>query len=157
MLLENGWLDDLRYICKPTERYEKRISVHITTSRSISHELVRHRVFSFCQESQRYCNYSKGKFDGELTFIIPNWVNTQTDITWSNAIKEAEDKYMELLQQGWKPQQAREVLPNATKTELIMTGFESQWEEFFKLRCSSAAHPMMQELATKIKDLMYVR
>lgn len=112
------------------------------------------RVFSFCQESQRYCNYSKGKFDGELTFIIPNWVNTQTDITWSDALREAEDKYMELLQQGWKPQEAREVLPNATKTELVMTGFESQWEEFFKLRCSSAAHPMMQDLANKIKEVI---
>lgn len=157
VLLENNWLDDLQYLCEPTERHEKRISVHITTSRSISHELVRHRVFSFCQESQRYCNYSKGKFDGELTFITPNWVNIQTDTTWSDAMKEAEDKYMELLQQGWKPQQAREVLPNSTKTELIMTGFESQWEEFFKLRCSPAAHPMMQELANKIKDLIHVR
>ncbi len=166
VLLENNWLDDLKYICEPTEHHEKRISVHITTSRSISHELVRHRVFSFCQESQRYCNYSKGKFDGELTFIIPNWVNTHcpndkqegpstADITWSDALREAEDKYMELLQQGWKPQEAREVLPNATKTELVMTGFESQWEEFFKLRCSPAAHPMMQDLANKIKNLIY--
>lgn len=154
VLLENNWLDDLKYLCEPTEYHEKRISVHITTSRSISHELVRHRVFSFCQESQRYCNYSKGKFDGELTFITPNWVNTQTDITWSDALREAEDKYMELLQQGWKPQEAREVLPNATKTELIMTGFESQWEDFFKLRCSPAAHPMMQDLANKIKEVI---
>lgn len=165
VLLEHDWLDDLKYICELTEHHEKRISVHITTSRSISHELVRHRVFSFCQESQRYCNYSKGKFDSELTFIIPDWVNTHcpndkqegpsvADITWSDALRGAEDKYMELLQQGWKPQEAREVLPNSTKTELIMTGFESQWDEFFKLRCSPAAHPMMQELANKIKEVV---
>lgn len=166
VLLENSWQDDLKYICEPTEHHEKRISVHITTSRSISHELVRHRIFSFCQESQRYCNYSKGKFDGELTFIIPDWVNTHcpndkqegpsaADITWSNALKEAETSYMMLLKEGWKPQEAREVLPNSTKTELVMTGFESQWEEFFKLRCSPAAHPMMQDLANKIKNLMH--
>lgn len=166
VLLENDWLDDLKYLCEPTEHHEKRISVHITTSRSISHELVRHRVFSFCQESQRYCNYSKGKFDGELTFIIPNWVNTHcfnkeyeepfyTDQLWYHNMVLSELNYKLLLGHGWKPQEAREVLPNSTKTELIMTGFESQWDEFFKLRCSPAAHPMMQDLANKIKDLVH--
>ena len=166
VIKENGWEDDLKYLCEPTEHHAKRISVHIVTNRAISHELVRHRVFSFCQESQRYCNYSKGKFDNEVTFIIPSWVNTHcpngeqegpsvADITWSDACKEAETSYIMLLQDGWKPQEAREVLPNSTKTELIMTGFESQWEEFFKLRCSPAAHPMMQELANKIKTLIH--
>lgn len=166
VLLEHSWLDDLLYLCELTEYHEKRISVHITTSRSISHELVRHRVFSFCQESQRYCNYSKGKFDGELTFIIPNWVNTQcfnkeyiepfySDQLWYHNMVLSELNYKSILGYGWKPQEAREVLPNSTKTELIMTGFESQWDEFFKLRCSPAAHPMMQDLANKIKDLIH--
>lgn len=166
VLVENNKTDDLQYLCEPTEYHEKRISVHIITSRSISHELVRHRVFSFCQESQRYCNYSKDKFGNELTFIIPNWVNTycpnkaqdgpsKADIDWSNSLMEAESNYFLLINDGWKPQQAREVLPNSTKTELIMTGFESDWENFFKLRCSPAAHPMMQELANKIKDLIH--
>ena len=165
VIKEHGWEEDLQYLCEPTEYHEKRISVHITTSRSISHELVRHRVFSFCQESQRYCNYSKDKFDNELTFIIPNWVTTTppykenvgpaiADIEWSDAMMKAETSYFKLLKEGWKPQQAREVLPNATKTELIITGFESQWQQFFKLRCSPAAHPMMQDLANKIKALM---
>ena len=165
VIKEHGWEDDFKYLCEPTIFHEKRISVHITTNRAISHELVRHRVFSFCQESQRYCNYSKGKFGNEVTFIIPSWVNTHCpneeqkgpstpDITWSDACKEAETFYVSLLQDGWKPQQAREVLPNSTKTELVMTGFESQWEEFFKLRCSPAAHPMMQELANQIKELI---
>ena len=159
---------DLKYLCEPTEYHEKRISVHITTSRSISHELVRHRAFSFSQESQRYCNYSKDKFSNELTFIIPTWIiihclnkenegSSIADIEWNNVMMDAEESYFKLLREGWKPQEAREVLPNATKTELIMTGFESQWEEFFKLRCSKAAHPMMQELANQIKDLIYAR
>ena len=123
------------------------------------------RVFSFCQESQRYCNYSKDKFSNELTFIIPNWINTHcpnkesegpsiADMEWSTAMMNAEASYFNLLKEGWKPQEAREVLPNSTKTELIITGFESDWEYFFKLRCSPAAHPMMQDLANKIKELI---
>lgn len=166
VIKEHGWEDDLKYLCEPTEYHEKRISVHITTSRSISHELVRHRVFSFCQESQRYCNYSKDKFSNELTFIIPDWVNTHcpnkenegpsiADMGWSTAMMNAEASYFNLLREGRKPQEAREVLPNATKTELIMTGFESDWGQFFKLRCSPAAHPMMQELANQIKSLTH--
>lgn len=160
--LEN---DLVKYLCDPTEHHEKRISVHIVTSRSISHELVRHRAFSFSQESQRYVNYSKDKFGNEVTFIIPTWVNTKcpnndsegpsiADIRWSNALDAAETSYFTLLNEGWKPQQAREVLPNSTKTELVMTGFESDWDNFFELRCSKAAHPMMQDLANKIKELI---
>lgn len=166
VLVENVWLDDLKYLCEPTKYHAKRISVYITTSRSISHELVRHRAFSFSQESQRYCNYSKDKFNNELTFIIPNWVTTTpsykektgptiADTEWSNVLLKVEESYFTLLKEGWKPQQAREILPNSTKTELIMTGFENQWEQFFNLRCSPAAHPMMQELANKIKTLIH--
>lgn len=165
VIKEHGWECDLKYLCEPTEYHVKRISVHITTSRSISHELVRHRVFSFCQESQRYCAYNKGKFGGEVTFINPCWDTTTADelITengthkssnkyeFVQALQEAEDHYLSLLAKGWKPQQAREILPNATKTELVMTGFVDDWREFFKLRCSPAAHPMMQELANMIK------
>ena len=121
------------------------------------------RVFSFCQESQRYCNYSKDKFGNDVAFIIPTWVNTLcpnrenegpsiADMEWSNAMMNAEASYFILLREGWKPQQAREVLPNSTKTELIMTGFDSDWEHFFRLRCSPAAHPMMQDLANEIKE-----
>ena len=165
VIKERGWEEDLKYLCEPTEYHEKRISVHITTSIGISRELNRHRCHSICEESTRYCNYSKDKFGNELTFIIPNWVNTHcpsksqegpgaTDMAWSNSLEEAEYNYLLLLKQGWKPQQARDVLPLATKTELIHTAFESDWEEFFKLRCSPAAHPMMQELANQIKELI---
>ena len=163
VIKENNWENDLKCLCAPTEFHEKRISVHIITDRAISHELVRHRVFSFCQESQRYCSYNKDKFGNELTFIIPNWVNTHcpndkqdgpsiADIEWSTSMMNAEASYFSLLKEGWKPQQAREVLPNSTKTELVMTGFKSDWEQFFKLRCSPFAHPMTRELANSIKD-----
>ena len=166
VIKEHGWEEDLKYLCEPTEYHEKRISVHITTSIGISRELNRHRCHSICEESTRYCNYSKDKFGNELTFIIPNWVNTHcpskhqegpgaTDMAWSNSLEEAEYNYLLLLKQGWKPQQARDVLPLATKTELIHTAFESDWDEFFKLRCSPAAHPMMQELANQIKELIH--
>ena len=74
VLVENGWLDDLQYICEPTEYHEKRITVHFICDRGVSHEFVRHRVFSFAQESTRYCNYSKDKFGNELTFIEPCWL-----------------------------------------------------------------------------------
>lgn len=165
VIKEHHWEDDLKYLCEPTEYHDRRISVHITTSRGITHELVRHRVFSFCQESQRYVNYSKDKFTNEVTFIIPSWVNTHcpnkenegptiADTEWSESMLNAEASYLNLLKMGWKPQQAREVLPNSTKTEIIMTGFESDWEQFFKLRCSKAAHPEMQVLANNIKQLI---
>lgn len=163
VIKEQKWEDDLKYLCEPTEHHEKRVSVHITTSRGITHELIRHRVFSFCQESQRYVNYSKDKFSNEVTFIIPSWVNTHcpnqenegpsvADMEWNTSMLNAEASYLNLLKMGWKPQEAREVLPNSTKTELIITGFESDWEHFFRLRCSPAAHPEMQELANQIKE-----
>ena len=171
VIKEHGWEKDLTYLCEPTEYHEKRISIHITTSIGISRELNRHRCHSICEESTRYCNYSKDKFNNELTFIIPNWVSANwvnthgpnkdnespyiNDITWNSFMEVAEYNYMFLLKHGWKPQQARDVLPLATKTELIHTAFESDWEEFFKLRCSPAAHPMMQELANQIKELIH--
>ena len=166
VIKEHGWEEDLKYLCEPIEYHAKRISIHITTSIGISRELNRHRCHSICEESTRYCNYSKDKFGNELTFIIPNWVNTHcpnkenegpsvADMEWGTAMMNVEASYFNLLKESWKPQQARDVLPLATKTELIHTAFESDWKEFFKLRCSSAAHPMMQDLANKIKEQIY--
>ena len=163
VLVENGWLDDLKYICDPTEFHEKRITVHFVCDRGVSHEFVRHRVFSFAQESTRYCNYSKDKFGNELTFIIPNWVNTHCpnkeqegpsvpDMKWSSAMLNAEASYKILLKMGWTPQQARAVLPNSLKTELVMAGFVSDWKHFFELRCDSAAHPQARELAIPLRE-----
>ena len=150
VIVENGWLDDLRYLCdEPTEYHEKRICVRFTTDRGVSHELVRHRVFSFAQESTRYCNYSKDKFDNELTFIVPSWVNEDdkpTSYDFMNSLKQCECGYLNMLSGGYTPQQARQVLPNALKTEINMCGFVSDWKRFFTLRDNPHAHPDMQAL-----------
>lgn len=162
-IVENDCLEDLEFLCEPTEFHEKRITVHFVCDRGVSHEFVRHRVMSFAQESTRYCNYSKDKFGNELTFIIPNWVNTHCpnkeqegpsvpDMEWSSAMLDAEASYKILLKMGWTPQQARAVLPNSLKTELVMTGFVSDWKHFFELRCDSAAHPQARELAIPLKE-----
>lgn len=181
VLVENGWMDDLKYICEPTEFHEKRITAKFTCDRGVSHEFVRHRVFSFAQESTRYCNYSKDKFNNEITFIIPSWLDEEELIEefgslnleydkdidkfqsseWTDAgnylqsLAWSEANYFELLNNEWQPQQARSILPNSLKTELIMTGFESDWQGFFELRCSPKAHPDAQKLANELKELMY--
>lgn len=174
VLVENGWTDDLKYICEPTKYHEKRITVRFICDRGVSHEFVRHRVFSFAQESTRYCNYSKVKFGNEITCIIPCWMNLEegsyNDGKFYNPIATpylvkgtAEERfllklvgdeldYFELLEKGWKPQQARAILPNSLKTELVMTGFTSDWKHFFKLRDAGSAHPQAQELAKPLHE-----
>lgn len=173
--------DVLQYICEPTVFHEKRISVRWTCDRGVSHEFVRHRVFSFAQESTRYCNYNKDKFGNELTFIIPTWLGipegnyTYSDGDWVDINKQviqisedeenvhsflntldcSEYQYTMLINAGWKPQQARQVLPNALKTELVMTGFESDWKHFFELRCDTAAHPDARKLALELYNKLY--
>lgn len=157
--------DDIsKYITNPSDNHIKRICVKFTCSRAISHELVRHRVFSFLQESQRYVNYKNKR---GINFIQPLWYNplrfnhyyksftkdqwTKEDIFYNNCC-ESEYDYFSLLDKGLKPQEAREVLINATKTEICMTGFTTQWEEFFKLRCDNAAHPEMRRLTIPLKE-----
>ena len=120
------------------------------------------RVFSFCQESQRYCAYNKDKFGQEVTFIAPLFIDCDKKLMnteiFSNtyeiletALQEAETNYFILLNEGFKAEEAREVLPNSTKTEIIMTGFMSDWIRFFKLRCDKAAHPEMRRLTNPLK------
>ena len=169
VLVENNWLDDLQYICEPTEFHERRITVHFVCDRGVSHEFVRHRVMSFAQESTRYCNYSKDKFGNELTFIIPNWFNNEkqenislknidlvsenkAELLFKKLLCNSETTYNKLLKEGWKPQEARAVLPNALKTELVVTGFTSDWQHFFELRCDKAAHPQARELAIPLQE-----
>lgn len=165
VLVENNRIDDLEYQYEPTEYHEKRITAKFICDRGVSHEFVRHRVFSFAQESTRYCNYSKDKFNNEIVFIIPSWaeVNKFGEIVaddnecfyhFKRSLEFAESNYFTLLNNGWKPQQARQVLPNATKTELVMTGFESDWEHFLSLRTSKNAHPDAKKLADELRELM---
>ena len=131
------------------EYYPKRYTVKLITSRTISHEVVRHRTMSFIQESQRFCAYNKDKFNNEVIFIKPCWVvvpMTVEDFTFTGLLESAEYSYLQLLKKGWKPQQARVVLPNSTKTELYMCGFKDAWEHFFELRDNKIVDPQMYNL-----------
>lgn len=153
VLVENNWLDDLQYICEPTEHHEKRHTVKFTCDRGVSHEFVRHRVFSFAQESTRYCNYSKDKFGNEITYIQPCWeMQKDEKELFLLQLEQAQNSYNALISSGWKAQEARAILPNSLKTELVMTGFESDWKHFFELRCPGSAHPQARELAIPLKE-----
>lgn len=178
VIIEHNLQGVLNYLCEPTEYHEKRITVKFITDQGILREFTRHRVFSFAVESTRYCNYSKNRFSHEITFIQPNWISDKdienyhmdfgyfTDqdtnhITAVNrfisALKNAEYFYMELIKLGWKPQQARNILPLATKCDMVMTGFVSDWEHFFGLRDATSAHPQAQELAHSLHETFIQR
>lgn len=159
VLVENDWLDDLKYIGVPTEHHEKRITARFTCDRGVSHEIVRHRVMSFAQESTRYCNYGKDKFGNELTFIKPSWYSKTLENKhggFEKFLEDSESLYISLLDQGYLPQEARACLPNALKTEIIVTGFESDWEHFFSLRSpkygAQGVHPDMAKLADELYE-----
>ena len=122
------------------------LTAYIITDRGVSHELVRHRIASFTQESTRYCNYSKGKFGSELTVIMPPLQPVELS-EWKITILAIEASYKRLIDEGVSPQIARSVLPNSLKTELYMTMNLREWRHFFKLRTSPKAHPQMRELA----------
>lgn len=199
VLVEHGYESLLDFMVTPKEEefendtYTRRITVKFICDRGVSHEFVRHRVFSFLQESTRYCNYSKDKFGNEITFIIPRWIHDiQSDIIKSvdpltgdyrieyasykdtalmnmlsvadrtvaeymDTLKKIEQCYLDMLtlDDGTKlvPQQARQILPNALKTELIMTGTIKQWNDFFTLRCAANAHPDARYLADKLHEM----
>jgi thymidylate synthase (FAD) len=172
----------LSFLCEPNEHHDKRLTFQIICDRGVSHELVRHRVFSFAQESTRYCNYMKERFGSELTFIIPSHLDLQEgqylywDGDWCDAermtvmlkdadtaneintflyaLTHAEQNYMYLINHGWKPQQARAILPNALKTSIVMTGYESDWKYFLGLRYEGVTgppHPDMKVIASQIQ------
>ena len=132
------------------------VSVKFICDRGVTHEIVRHRPASFCQESTRYCNYHNGKFEGEITVIKPCFFkeNSTRYLNWFVACESAETAYNAILEDGGTPQEARDVLPNSLKTEIIMTAPLMEWCHFFNLRMSSAAHPQMQEVASYAYDAM---
>ena len=188
VLVENNWLDDLKYLCNPTEYHHKRYTVKFICDRAILAEFTRHRKFSFMAESTRYCNYSKDKFDNELTFIKPCWIDennfpkgiNHTKDDWGSlfcefyyesteegkndglivspernfifSLQTSEQLYFSLLKNGWKAEQARNILPLSLKTELYMCGFAEDWKKFFGLRTASNAHPQSRELAIPLKE-----
>ena len=156
VLVENNWLDDLKYVCEPTEYHAKRVMVRFICDRITSQSIVRHRTMSFAQESTRYCNYSKDKFGHELVFIEPSWEFPTSDTVnvrerFEAMLNEAEANYMELIALGCKPQEARSVLLSSIKTEIVVTGFINDWKHFFELRCDNAAHPDIRKLALDLQ------
>lgn len=179
VLLENGWLDDLKCLCEPTEFHEKRLTVKLTTSIDITRESNRNRVLSPTEESTRYCNYSKGKYNNSISVGIPSWINEEEIPTYKGLVGFADDisnnrtdrwdaldwwffanlacekSYMMLLGKGWTPQQARKVLPLGTKSEIAYTAFESDWRDWFDKRLfgkTGQPHPDMLVLANLIKQ-----
>ena len=132
------------------------ITVKFICDRGVSHELVRHRLASYCQESTRYCNYSKEGFGGEITVIRPAFLveGTKAFAYWRGACETAERSYFSLLEWGCSPQEARSVLPNSLKTEVVMTANLREWRHFFKLRTAPAAHPQMREVAIPLLHQM---
>lgn len=149
---------------EPSEEFVKRIigrghestiehlvvTVKIICDRGVSHELVRHRLASFTQESTRYCNYSSDKFDGEVTFIKPNFRAEESEDTWFESMLAAEGAYLKMIEDGESPQIARSVLPNSLKTTIVITANFREWRHIFSLRCASAAHPQMREVMLPI-------
>lgn len=135
------------------------VTVKFVVDRGISHELVRHRLASFAQESTRYCNYSKDDFGSEITFIIPDYLEYKSEgwNIWKESMKQAEDAYFKMLNFGLSPQQARAVLPNSLKTEVVMTANLREWRHFFKLRAlgtTGKPHPQMLEVAVPLLEDM---
>lgn len=190
VLVEKGWMDDLQYLCEPTEYHVKRICLKFITSIGVSREGNRHRTFSIAEQSTRYCNYSKEKYGKEVTFVIPSWLDIpegkyvgsvyetlsgEPSYTFEcletgnkyevgspegqflGSLRDAEEAYFHLLQKGWKPQQAREILPLSTATEVVYTAFEEDWAHFFNLRyrgTTGAPHPNTLQVATMAHDLI---
>lgn len=168
---ENNWEDDLVYISGYiVGKHEPRMTVVLTTNLQVSHELVRHRTLSYAQESSRYCNYSKNKFDNELNFIIPSFgkynslpsdgsvnklpsIRSEAQIVWSQIMQSIEDGYMKLAAMGLNAQECAQVLPKATKTEIVVSGTWHDWQHFFDLRkygTTGKPHPQMEEIANMV-------
>ncbi len=157
----------IKMILNPDKKHESVIehavaTFRFITDRGVTHEIVRHRIASYSQESTRYCNYSKDKFGNEITVILPVWFYEITPDngrlkqynTWEAACEYSERLYFDLLNAGQKTQEARTVLNNSLKTEIVMTANFREWRHFFKLRTSQAAHPQMRELAIQAYNIM---
>lgn len=130
----------------------EKVTVTIICDRGVSHEIVRHRIASYSQESTRYCNYTNEKFGKELTFIKPCfWTEDDPKyLIWKTQMQQIEDSYNELIRLGASPQEARSILPNSLKTEIVVTMNIREWRHFFRLRTANVAHPQMREISQKM-------
>ena len=163
VLVEHDAMDFLlKYLIEPTSLHERRHTLKIVTDRGVSHEIVRSRSMSFAQESTRYCCYTKAKFGGEVTFIKPSDYDTNSLCSQIliDSYKQSEFRYIQAISLGVQPQIARQVLPNGLKTEIVVTGFESDWKHFFNLRLrgiTGKPHPDMQRVAQLAWDVFKER
>lgn len=166
VLVENGWTTDLQYICEPTEYHEKRYTARFITNIGVTREMCRHRTFSFCEQSTRYCNYNSGKFGGQVTYVIPSWAQslhegeeqvyspfeiTPKEAELMQAWYDSEKRYKAMLKSDSIPQEARSCLPLGTATEICVCGFKDAWDHFFALRyygITGKPHPDMLNVAT---------
>ena len=132
------------------------VSVRVICDRGVSHEIVRHRIASYSQESTRYCNYSDDKFDNGLTFVKPCFFseNCEAYDIWLECMEHAEKSYLKMLADGVEPQFARSVLPNSLKTELVMTMNLREWRHFIRLRTAKSSHPQMREISFMILEIL---
>ena len=156
VLVENNWLDDLKYLCEPTEYHERRITVKFVSDIHFYKDTTRHRVFSWAIESTRFCNYMKEKFGSSVSFLTPIWLKSEEQEEFENDLKTIEDIYFKWINKGWQAQQAAYFLIQGTKAEIIMTGFASDYEHFFNLRSDVAqtgkAHPTVIELVEPLRQ-----
>lgn len=156
VLVENGWMDDLKYICEPTEHHEKRVCVRYTSDIHFYKDCTRHRVFSWAIESTRFCNYIKQKFGSSVSFITPIWLKEDEQEEFEEDLKTIESIYFKWINKGWQPQQAAYFLIQGTKAEIIMTGFASDYNHFFDLRSEIAKtgkpHPTVVELVEPLRQ-----
>ena len=163
VVLENNRMKDLKFLTRPNEHHEIRTTVSFITSIGISREMNRHRCHSICEESTRYCNYSRDKFDSQLTFIKPSFIDSNTDSNskhiaeylFMNDMSKIESDYNTLIKSGLKPQEARSLLPLSLKTQVVHTAFSDDWQEFLRLRSSKHAHPEMVALCEQLQKELY--
>lgn len=157
VLIENGKGNALEHMTSPMPMHEKRHTFLIHSDIGLSREGNRHRTFSICEQSTRYCNFSKERFSGELEFMEPSWWNIRGRFNRFLAklgLRISEWVYMKLIHRGCSPQEARMVLPLATGTWYVYTAFEKDWEHFLELRCAAGAHPDMRVLAESIRSVI---
>lgn len=132
----------------------EKLTVKFICDRGVTHEIVRHRIASYSQERTRYCNYSKDKFGNELTFIRPCFWDDDSEeyAVWKQAMEEIEKTYVKLISLGAKPEEARSILPNSLKTEIVCTMNLREWRHFFRLRTAERAHPQIREISVALLD-----
>lgn len=158
VILENNLVFALHYICKPTDKHDKRYTFSVITDIGVTREFNRHRKFSVAEQSTRYCDFSKNKFGDDIIFIQPNWLGSYVaNEELIKAYIHAELYYKILRKLGYRPEQARQVLPLGVKTQAVYTAFSDDWNHFLKLRAdnvSGKVHPNMQLIANKIKNIV---